>query len=152
MDDDHYYVQNKLNDELKYNSINLSTSYWNNIFESIKLINRYWSKIFKIDWRLYVFCIRTGGRTFSGWCKHSSSTSIWEDVVKRLSYRYARGCNAKWKWCLLQQTWCIYHRWLALNDSMVEFICCAKVRWTSGERDDAIVFRHLIPCREVLPC
>ncbi len=48
MDDDHYYVQNKLNDELKYNSINLSTSYWNNIFESIKLLNRYWSKIFNI--------------------------------------------------------------------------------------------------------
>ena len=49
MDDD-YYVnsQNQLNDEIKYNSINLSTSYWNNIFESIKLINRYWSKIFNI--------------------------------------------------------------------------------------------------------
>jgi hypothetical protein len=48
MDDDHYYVQNKLNDELKYNSINILTSYWNNIFESIKLLNRYWSKIFNI--------------------------------------------------------------------------------------------------------
>jgi hypothetical protein len=48
--DDDYYVntQNKLNDEIKYNSINLSTSYWNNIFESIKLVNRYWSKIFNI--------------------------------------------------------------------------------------------------------
>ena len=48
MDDDHYHIQNQLNDEIKYNSINLSTSYWNNIFESIKLINRYWSKIFNI--------------------------------------------------------------------------------------------------------
>ena len=48
MDDDHYHIQNQLNDEIKHNSINLSTSYWNNIFESIKLINRYWSKIFNI--------------------------------------------------------------------------------------------------------
>lgn len=49
MDDDYYVnTQNQLNDEIKYNSINLSTSYWNNIFESIKLINRYWSKIFNI--------------------------------------------------------------------------------------------------------
>ena len=48
MDDDHYHIQNQLNDEIKYNSINLSTSYWNNMFESIKLINRYWSKIFNI--------------------------------------------------------------------------------------------------------
>ena len=49
MDDDHYHIQNQLNDEMKYNSINLSTSYWNNIFESIKLLNRYWSKMFSID-------------------------------------------------------------------------------------------------------
>ena len=48
MDDDHYHIQNQLNDEIKYNSINLSTSYWNNIFESIKLLNRYWSKMFNI--------------------------------------------------------------------------------------------------------
>jgi hypothetical protein len=53
MDDDyyvkiHYYMQNQLNDEIKSNSINISISYWNNIFESIKLINRYWSKIFNI--------------------------------------------------------------------------------------------------------
>jgi hypothetical protein len=48
MDEDHYYIQNQLNDEIKYNSINISTSYWNNMFESIKLINRYWSKIFNI--------------------------------------------------------------------------------------------------------
>ena len=53
MDDDyyvntHYYMQNQPNDEIKSSSINLSTSYWNNIFESIKLINRYWNKIFNI--------------------------------------------------------------------------------------------------------
>ena len=53
MDDDHYvnthyYMQNQLNDKIKSSSINLSTSYWNNIFESIKLINRYWSKTFNI--------------------------------------------------------------------------------------------------------
>jgi len=44
----HYYIQNQLNDEIKSSSINLSTSYWNNIFESIKLINKFWSKIFNI--------------------------------------------------------------------------------------------------------
>ena len=52
MKDDYYinthYIQNQLNDEIKSSSINLSTSYWNNIFESIKLINRFWSKIFNI--------------------------------------------------------------------------------------------------------
>ena len=48
MDDDHYHIKNQLNDEIKYNSINLSTSYWNNIFESKKLLNSYWSKIFNI--------------------------------------------------------------------------------------------------------
>ncbi|MGH9985947.1 MAG: hypothetical protein ACRD8W_18555 [Nitrososphaeraceae archaeon] len=48
MDEDHYHIQNQFNDEIKYNSINISTSYWNNMFESIKLINRYWSKIFNI--------------------------------------------------------------------------------------------------------
>jgi len=48
---DVYYIntQDQLNEEIKYNSINISTSYWNNIFESIKLINRYWSKMFSID-------------------------------------------------------------------------------------------------------
>jgi hypothetical protein len=48
--DDDYYVnsQNHLNDEIKYSSINLSTSYWNNIFESIKLVNRYWTAILNI--------------------------------------------------------------------------------------------------------
>ena len=47
---DVYYIntQDQLNEEIKYNSINISTSYWNNIFESIKLINRYWSKMFSI--------------------------------------------------------------------------------------------------------
>ena len=49
MDDDHYHIQNQLNDEIKYNSINLSTSYWNNVFESIKMVNRYWTKIFSIN-------------------------------------------------------------------------------------------------------
>ena len=48
MDEDHCHIQNQLNDEIKYNSINISTPYWNNMFESIKLINRYWSKIFNI--------------------------------------------------------------------------------------------------------
>jgi hypothetical protein len=49
MDDDHYVnSQNHLNDEIKYNSINLSTSYWNNIFESIKLVNRFWTAILNI--------------------------------------------------------------------------------------------------------
>jgi hypothetical protein len=49
MDDD-YDVNSQidLNDEIKYISINLSTSYWNNIFESIKLANKYWAKIFDI--------------------------------------------------------------------------------------------------------
>ena len=53
MKDDYYvnthYIQNQLNDEIKSSSINLSTLYWNNLFESIKLINRYWSKIFNIS-------------------------------------------------------------------------------------------------------
>jgi hypothetical protein len=44
----HYHMQNQLNDKIKYNSINLSTSYWNSVFESIKLVNRYWSGIFNI--------------------------------------------------------------------------------------------------------
>ena len=49
MDEDYYVnIQNQLNDEIKSSSINLSTSYWNNIFESIKLLNSYWSKIFNI--------------------------------------------------------------------------------------------------------
>ena len=49
MDDDYYVnIQNQLNDEIKSSSINLSTSYWNNMFESIKLINRFWNKIFDI--------------------------------------------------------------------------------------------------------
>jgi hypothetical protein len=44
----HYHLQNQLNDKLKYNSINFSTSYWNNVFESMKMIIRYWAKIFNI--------------------------------------------------------------------------------------------------------
>jgi hypothetical protein len=45
----HYYMQNQLNEKIKDSSINISTSYWNSIFESMKLINRYWSKIFDIS-------------------------------------------------------------------------------------------------------
>ena len=45
----HYYIQNQLNDEIKYNSINLSRSYWDSVFESIKSVNRYWAKIFNIN-------------------------------------------------------------------------------------------------------
>lgn len=44
-----WYIQNQLNDEIKYNSINLTTSYWNYLFESIKMVNRYWTKIFSIN-------------------------------------------------------------------------------------------------------
>ena len=44
----YYNLQKQLNDELKHNSIRLSSSFWFNIFESIKLINRYWTKIFNI--------------------------------------------------------------------------------------------------------
>ncbi len=44
----HYYIQNQLNDEIKHTAINLLTSYWFNIFESIKMINRYWSRLFSI--------------------------------------------------------------------------------------------------------
>ena len=43
------YIQNQINDEIKCNSINLSTSYWNNVFESIKMVNSYWTKIFSIN-------------------------------------------------------------------------------------------------------
>jgi hypothetical protein len=42
------YIQNQLNDEIKYNSINILTSYWDSIFESTKLVNRYWSRLFSI--------------------------------------------------------------------------------------------------------
>ena len=48
MDNNQYYIQNQLNDEIKNSSIKLSTSYWDNMFESIKLVNKYWSKIFNI--------------------------------------------------------------------------------------------------------
>ncbi len=47
-DDCYGYIQNQLSDEIKYNSINLSVSYWDSIFESIKLVNRYWRRIFYI--------------------------------------------------------------------------------------------------------
>ena len=48
VDNTQYYTQNQFNDEIKYNSIKLSTSYWDSFFESIKLVNRYWSRIFNI--------------------------------------------------------------------------------------------------------
>lgn len=48
LNDRYGYIQNHLRDEIKYNSINMSISYWDSIFESIKLVNRYWRKIFNI--------------------------------------------------------------------------------------------------------
>jgi hypothetical protein len=48
LDDPYSYIQNQLSDEIKYNSLNLLTSYWDGIFESIKLVNRYWRRIFNI--------------------------------------------------------------------------------------------------------
>jgi hypothetical protein len=49
MDDDYdVNSQNHINDEIEYISIDLSTSYWNNVFESIRLTNKYWTKIFNI--------------------------------------------------------------------------------------------------------
>jgi hypothetical protein len=48
LDDRYNYVQNHLNEEIKYNSINLFTSYWNSIFDSFKLVNRYWRRIIDI--------------------------------------------------------------------------------------------------------
>jgi hypothetical protein len=44
----HYYIQNQLNDKIKDNSIKLSTSYWDSMFEAIKLVNTYWNRIFNI--------------------------------------------------------------------------------------------------------
>ena len=48
VDNTQYYTQNQFNDKIKYDSINISTSYWDSFFESIKLVNRYWSRIFNI--------------------------------------------------------------------------------------------------------
>lgn len=48
LNDRYSYIQNQLSDEIKYNSLNLLTSYWDSIFESIKLVNRYWKRIFNI--------------------------------------------------------------------------------------------------------
>ncbi len=48
MTDRYNYMQNQFNEKIKYNSINLFTTYWNNIFESIRLVNRYWMRIFTI--------------------------------------------------------------------------------------------------------
>jgi hypothetical protein len=44
----YYNLQNHLNDEIKHNSIRLSSSFWFNIFECIKLINKSWTKIYNI--------------------------------------------------------------------------------------------------------
>ena len=43
-----FHIQNQFNDKIKDNSIELSTSYWNNMFEAIKLVNIYWNRIFSI--------------------------------------------------------------------------------------------------------
>jgi hypothetical protein len=48
VDNNQYYIQDQLNDEIKYNSTNISTSYLNIVFDSIKLISRHWSRIFNI--------------------------------------------------------------------------------------------------------
>ena len=48
LNDRYDYIQNQLNDGIKHNSINLSTSFLDIIFESIKLLNRYWIRIFSI--------------------------------------------------------------------------------------------------------
>lgn len=48
LNDRYSYIQNQLSDEIKYNSLNLLTSYWDSIFESIKLVNGYWRRIFNI--------------------------------------------------------------------------------------------------------
>jgi hypothetical protein len=49
LNDRYSCIQNQLSDEIKYNSINLLTSYWDSIFESLRLANRYWRRIFNID-------------------------------------------------------------------------------------------------------
>jgi hypothetical protein len=48
---DHYdddFMQNQLSEEIKYNSINLITPYWDSMFDFIKLVNTYWKRIFNI--------------------------------------------------------------------------------------------------------
>ena len=42
-------IQNQLTEEIKYNSINLFTSYWDSMFDSIKLVNTCWKRIFNIS-------------------------------------------------------------------------------------------------------
>jgi hypothetical protein len=44
----HYFIQDQLNDKIKDSSIKIWTSYWNNIFEAIKLVNGYWNRILNI--------------------------------------------------------------------------------------------------------
>jgi hypothetical protein len=48
LDRRHNCSENHFNEEIKYNSINLLTIYWDSIFDSIKLLNRYWRRIFAI--------------------------------------------------------------------------------------------------------
>jgi hypothetical protein len=73
------YIQNQINDEIKCNSINLSTSYWNNVFESIKMVNSYWTKIFSIN-------------------INNSSKVYWKDKV------YDFKCLGHLNYCLLGST------------------------------------------------
>jgi hypothetical protein len=41
----YYASQNQLNEEMKYTSIKLLESCWNNLFESIRLANMFWSQV-----------------------------------------------------------------------------------------------------------
>ena len=40
-----YDTQDQLNEQLRYSSVNLSSSYLSNFFEYLKLINNYWMKV-----------------------------------------------------------------------------------------------------------
>jgi hypothetical protein len=41
-----YDAQDQLNEQLRYSSVNLSSSYLSNFFEYLKLINNYWMKVY----------------------------------------------------------------------------------------------------------
>ena len=41
-----YDTQDQLNEQLRYSSVNLSSSYLSNFFEYLKLINNYWMKVY----------------------------------------------------------------------------------------------------------
>jgi hypothetical protein len=70
LNDCYNYFQNQLNEETKYNSINLSTSYIDSIFESVRLVNRYWRKIFTIGiytwYNLVTFWFFSNSRYYLG--------------------------------------------------------------------------------------